>query len=115
MSNETTKCDEPLTAQEQSLMDLYKESPKMPDKKCVFIVAGESGSFLAAMDESRKLTIGANYKPDVAAQEFWNAVVKNNPMLERMEQLYKEIDRLKIECYDLRRINMEIRREIESK
>lgn len=105
----TTPEQQDFTEQEQQLMQFYHTSTKLPNKKFIFIVAGEKGELLAGMDENGKMCFGETYQPDTASQEFWNAVMRNAVFVDRLAALHNEIDRLKIECYDLKRINMELR------
>jgi hypothetical protein len=94
---------------EQQLMDIYNKTPKPPNSPCIFAVFGEKNDLLVAIDASGNLIFGDKYSPDDAAREFWNAVMTSNPTIDRFDALYKEINRLKIECYDLMRINRELR------
>lgn len=104
-----------FTEQEQQLLQFYNDSHKLPNKKFIFIVAGEKGELLAGMDENGTMCFGETYQPDTAAQEFWNSVARNAVFVDRLAALHNEIDRLKIECYDLKRTNMELRATIDNR
>lgn len=113
MTEEQVTAPEELNEQEQKLLDSYKATPRLPDKKHIFVLLSESGSLIAALAEDGDLTLGKDVTAEEAAKDFWEYIKEYKPSICSLPNSESDqVLRLKAQCFDLMQENKALKAKI---